>query len=52
MTFIVGWRGVVQLGFPVFSSLSNHIICFTKDMSVVKRLENEKIISQVVGNGI
>ena len=36
----------------MFSSLSNHIIHLTKDLFVVKRLENEKIISQVVGNAI
>ena len=51
MTIIVDWRGVVLLGCPVFSSLSNCIICFTKDLFAVKRFENEKIISEGVGNG-
>ena len=35
----------------LFVSLSNGLICLTKDLFVVKWFENEKIISQVVGIG-
>ena len=64
-TCIVGCQGVVELGGPVFRyyrvvpprgggacklSLSYGMICLTKDLFVVKRFENEKIISQAVGS--